>query len=482
MKLNQLITSNDERVIESLMVDSRKKMPASMFFCIEGLTSDAHNFVDQAIENGAVAIIHRKEIDKQEGIVYYKVDDVTGAMHEIANKFYDFPSQQLFMYGVTGTNGKSTIMKTVQNILVRLGVKAGYIGTISIEYLDKIIEPDFTTPDIVELNKTLKEMLDAGVSEVCLEVSSQGLDLRRVEGIDFDLAAFTNLSHEHLDYHKTMENYFAAKEILFNDLKECAPMIINIDDPYGQRLTNRHPKGCISYGTRQDADYRADDISLNSSSTEFTLVHKGIHYPVFTNFVAHFNVINMLAVIAILHQRGFALETIIAQLKDIDQVSGRLSKVDIGQDFDVYVDFAHTPDAMEKVYDFVRSTLNPSNKLITVYGSAGERDHLKRPIVGKIGSDMCDWVILSEDDVHREELESINKDVLKGFTNDNYEVIADREEAITKAIKMAKAGDAVVILGKGEDKYIYRKNGKEPWLGDHVVALKVLEEKNNGLQ
>lgn len=477
MKLNQLITSNDERVIESLMVDSRKKMPNSMFFCIEGLTSDAHNFVDQAIENGAVAVIHRKELKQQAGIVYYKVDDVTGAMHEIANKFYDFPSQKLFMYGVTGTNGKSTIMKTVQNILVRLGVKAGYIGTISIEYLDKIIEPDFTTPDIVELNKTLREMLDAGVTEVCLEVSSQGLDLRRVEGIDFDLAVFTNLSHEHLDYHKTMENYFAAKEILFNELKEGAPMIVNIDDPYGQRLTNQHPKGCISYGTHQDADYRADDISLNSSSTEFTLVHKGIHYPVLTNFVAHFNVLNMLAVITILHQRGFALETIIAQLKDIDQVSGRLSKVDAGQDFDVYVDFAHTPDAMEKVYDFVRSTLNPSNKLITVYGSAGERDHLKRPIVGKIGSDMCDWVILSEDDVHREELECINKDILKGFTKDNYEVIADREEAITKAIIMAKTGDAVVILGKGEDKYIYRRKGKEPWLGDHVVARKVLEEE-----
>lgn len=482
MNLNELIDTNDTRNIKSLMLDSRKEMPQSMFFCIEGLTSDAHNFVTQAIKNGAHTIVHRKDLDKINGIFYYKVDDVTTAMHNIANKFYDFPSQNLFMYGVTGTNGKSTIMKTVQNILVKLGVNAGYIGTISIEYLDKVIEPDFTTPDIVELNKTLREMKDAGVDEVCLEVSSQGLHLRRVEGVKFDMAVFTNLSHEHLDYHKTMEAYFAAKEILFSELKEGAPMIINIDDPYGQRLTNKYLAQSITYGTHQEADYRAIDISLNSSSTEFTLVHKGIHYPVLSNFVAHFNVLNILAVIAILHQREFALEIIIAQLSDIDQVSGRLSKVDNGQDFDVYVDFAHTPDAMEKVYDFVRSTLSEDGKIITVYGSAGERDHLKRPIVGKIGTVMCDWVILTEDDVHREDIENINKGILEGITKDNYELIEDRTHAITKAIKMAKTGDAVVILGKGEDKYIYRENGKELWIGDNVVALNVLEEDNNELQ
>lgn len=481
MKLNKLIDTDDTRDIQALMLDSRKKMPNSMFFCIEGLTSDAHEFVNEAIKNGAKAVIHRKEINEEEGIAYHKVDDVTGVMHEIANKFYDYPSQNLFMYGVTGTNGKSTIMKTVQNILKRLDVNAGYIGTISIEYLDKVIEPDFTTPDIIDLNKTLNSMRDEGVSEVCLEVSSQGLHLRRVEGIEFDMAVFTNLSHEHLDYHKTMEAYFAAKEILFDTLKDNAPMIINIDDPYGQRIVNKHPKA-ITYGTHQNADYKALDISLNSNNTEFTLVHKDIHYPVLSNFIAHFNVLNVLAIIAILHQRGFALETIIAQFKDIEAVSGRLNKVDAGQDFDVYVDFAHTPDSMQKVYEFVRTTLSDHNKLITVYGSAGQRDHLKRPIVGKIGTDLCDWVILTEDDVHKEDIESINKGILEGITKDNYELIADREEAIKKAIRMAKPGDAVVILGKGEDKFIYRQNGKEPWIGDDVVAHTVLEEDYNGVQ
>lgn len=482
MKVSDLIDIKDNREINSLMLDSRKKMPQSMFFCIEGLRSDAHNFVDQAIEHGAIAIVHRKDLLKQEGILYYQVNDVTTAMHEIANKFYDFPSQNLFMYGVTGTNGKSTIMKTLQNVLNKLQVKAGYIGTISIEYLNFVIEPDFTTPDIVELNHHLKAMRDAGISDVCLEVSSQGLDLRRVEGIDFDMVAFTNLSHEHLDYHRDMESYFKAKEILFDKVRPDVPMIINIDDPYGQRLVNKHPEQAITYGCHQDADYRAYDIHLNSSNTEFTLEHKGISYPVLSNFVAHFNVLNILAVIAMLHQKGFALETIIAQLGQVEQVSGRLNRIDLGQDFDVYVDFAHTPDSMEKVYEFVRSTLNNQNRLITVYGSAGQRDHLKRPIVGEIGTKMCDWVILTEDDVHQEDIDSINKDILKGINSKNYELIADREEAIRKAISLAKPGDAVVILGKGEDKFIYRYHGKEPWEGDHVIARKVLEEEYNELQ
>lgn len=477
MILSTLINTDDKRSINALNLDSRKNLPDSMFFCLEGEVSDAHDFADEAIKNGATAIVHRKDLIKQSGIFYYQVEDVKTAMHKIANKFYHNPSKDLFIYGVTGTNGKTTIMKTVQNILVKLDVKAGYIGTIAIEYLDKKFEPNFTTPDIIELNHTLKDMLDAGVTEVCLEVSSQGLHLRRVEGIDFDMAVYTNLSHEHLDYHKTMENYFKAKEILFDNLKEGAPMIINTDDPYGLRLVNKHRSQAITYGTRDDADYKAIDISLNSSNTEFTLVHKGIHYDVLSNFVAHFNVLNMLAVIAILHQRGFAIESILAQLSNVDQVAGRLSKVDDGQDFDVYVDFAHTPDSMQKVYEFVRSTLDDDGKIITVYGSAGQRDALKRPIVGQIGSELCDWVILTEDDLHSESLEKINKDMIQGIKKSNYEEIPDREAAITKAIQMATAKDAVVILGKGEERVITRGHDKEAWAGDDAIALKVLKER-----
>lgn len=477
MKLSDLIPCNDGREIESIMLDSRKKQENSIFFCIEGLSNDAHNFVEQAIANGAVAVVHRKELEKHDSVYYHQVDDVMSSLHEVANNFYDNPSQKMYMYGITGTNGKSTIMKTVRNILLRFGVNAGYIGTISVEYGDHVFEPSLTTPDIVELNSYLNDMYQSGVTDVCLEVSSQGLSLRRVDGIDFDCASFTNLSHDHLDYHKTMENYFEAKEILFNNMKDGAPFFINIDDPYGQRLMNKHKSRSITYGVHQAADYRAKDIVLKSDSTEFILVHKGIEYPVLSNFVAHFNVLNCLAVIAILHQRGYAIESIIAQLVDIEHVDGRLTKIEEAKDIDIYVDFGHAPDSMKKVYEFVRSTLKDDGKIITVFGAAGARDHLKRPIMGKVSTELCDWVVLTEHDNRNEVVEEITEDIISGMNKDNYEFVPIRYEAIKKAILMAKPGDAVVLIGKGEERFIYRDFGKEAWMGDDEAARKVLKEE-----
>ncbi|CAM3571577.1 UDP-N-acetylmuramoyl-L-alanyl-D-glutamate--2, 6-diaminopimelate ligase [Erysipelothrix urinaevulpis] len=475
MKLNQLIDNESSRDIQSIMLDSREKQANSIFFCLEGLSHDAHGFVQQAIENGAVAIVHRHDdIYRDDAVVYHQVNDVMSTLHDVSNRFYDYPSQKLTMIGITGTNGKSTVMKTVRNILLRFGVNAGYIGTISVEYGDKVLAPSLTTPDIVELNAYLKDMVDSGVSDVCLEVSSQGLALRRVEGIEFDSASFTNLSHDHLDYHKTMEDYFAAKEILFDSLKKDAPFYINQDDPYGKRLLNKHAQRSVTYGLQGDADYRAKDIELYSDKTEFILVHKGIEYPVVTNFVAMFNVYNCLNVIAILHGQGYALESIIAQLVDIEHVDGRLTRIEEGQDFDVYVDFGHAPDSMEKVYQFVRSTLPKEGRLITVFGAAGARDHLKRPIMGKVSSQNCDWVILTEHDNRNEKVIDITQDIISGMPEDNYEFVPIRIDAITKALSMAKSGDAVVLIGKGEEKFIYREFGKEEWMGDDEAARKVL--------
>lgn len=479
MKLNEIVKERNETIeIEAIMLDSREKQANAMFFCIAGLTVDAHDFVDQAIENGAVVIVHSKPLVQKEGIIYHQVDDCMSALHEYANRFFDYPSDKLFMYGITGTNGKSTIMKTVRNILLRFGVKAGYIGTISVEYLDHVFEPSLTTPDIVELNTWLKKMVDAGITDVCLEVSSQGLAMRRVDGINFDLAAFTNLSHDHLDYHKTMENYFAAKEILFDRLESDKPIFINMDDPYGKRIYQKHQSQAITYAVEHEADYRATDIVLKADATEFVLHHKGIAYPVKTSFLAYFNVLNALAVIAILHYRGYALESIIAQLEDIDHVDGRLTVIDAGQDFSVYVDFGHAPDSMEKVFTFVRSTLAPENKLICVFGAAGARDHLKRPIMGKVATSLCDHVIITEHDNRNEAVETITQDIISGVVGDNYEFVPIRTSAIEKAIKMAQPGDAVVLIGKGEERFIYREFGKEPWMGDDACALRVLESLN----
>lgn len=477
-QLKEIIDVEDERPIASLMLDSRLADENSLFFCIEGLTVDGHDFVEDAIKNGAIAIVHRKPLlHKHDDVYYHQVEDVESVLHQAANAFYDYPSQNMYVYGITGTNGKSTIMKTVKNILLKMGVKAGYIGTISVEYGEHVFEPSLTTPDIVTLNTWLSKMREEGITDVCLEVSSQGLAMRRVDGIDFDLAAFTNLTHDHLDYHKTMENYFEAKKILFDRLDKEKPMFINMDDPYGKRLVNAYSNQAVTYGVDLPADYRAKDVEIHEDYTSYILEHKGIEYEVKTNLLAYFNVYNSLAVIAILHHRGFPIETIISHLEHVPHVEGRLTQVDSGQDYKVYVDFSHTPDGMKKVYEFVRMTMLPNQKLITVFGAAGERDHAKRPVMGQIASEYCDHVILTEHDNRSEDVETITQEIIAGMPNKNYEFIPVRIKAIEKAIYMAEKGDVVVLIGKGEEKFIYRDFGKEPWIGDEVAAEEIIKKK-----
>lgn len=480
MKLSKFVKCDCDVEIEHLILDSRDKKENGMFFCLEGLTVDGHQFANQAIDNGAVAIVHSKPLEKREGVQYILVDDVMTELHRITNIFYDYPSEKMYVYSITGTNGKSTTMKTVRNILERFGVKSGYIGTISVEYNDHKFAPSLTTPDIVELQSYLRDMVDEGIEEVCLEISSQGLALRRVESIDFDCASFTNLSHDHLDYHKTMENYFEAKKMLFDNLKPEGFNVINADDPYGQRLLAQDYNNVVTYGIDTPATYMAKDIILHDKSTEFTLIYDGKEYPVVTSFVAKFNVYNMLGVIAILHMRGYDLERIIPELKDIEHVDGRQTIVEAGQPFKVFVDFGHAPDSMKNVYEFVRTVTPKGNRLITVFGAAGARDHLKRPIMGEVSSTLCDHVIITEHDNRNEIVEEITQDIIAGMPNDNYEFVPIRTDAIRKALTMAQPNDSVVIIGKGEEKFIYRDYGKEVWMGDEVCATEILNELYGG--
>lgn len=481
MRLNQLVDVDDYRIINELVLNSQKKSVNGMFFCLEGLTVDAHDFIDEAVSNGCVAVVHSKDVKKIKGIIYIRVTDVMATLHSVTSKFYDYPSNKLYVYGITGTNGKSTVMKTVGNILTRFGVKSGYVGTIAIEYSDNVLEPSLTTPDIVELQSHLNDMVHDGIEEVCLEVSSQGLALHRVDSIDFDSVSFTNLSHDHLDYHNTMENYFEAKKILFDRLKPEGVMIINADDEYGQKLIHHgYSQHITTYGIHSEADYQAKDIQLYDSYSRFILQHGGRDYQVLSNFVAEFNIYNVLNVIAILHQRGYELERIISELKDIDHVDGRQTMIDEGQDFKVIVDFGHSPDSMEKIYDFVRQITPKNNKIITVFGAAGARDKEKRPVMGNISSTMADYVILTEHDNRNERVDAITQDIISGISGQNYEFIPLRYDAIEKALSMAQAGDSVVIIGKGEEKFIYRSFGKEDWMGDDVAAREILIKHYGG--
>lgn len=475
MKLNRLFDIDSNQDIDVLVLDSRDKVKNGLFFCLEGLTVDGHAYVNKAIENGCVAIVHHHELDNyDDSIVYIKVQDTMDELHRVTNIFFDNPSSKMKIHTITGTNGKSSVMKTLRNILVAMGHKAGYIGTISVEYNDHKFSPSLTTPDIVELQGILKDMVDEGITEVCIEVSSQGLALRRVDAIQFHDASFTNLTHDHLDYHKNMEDYFQAKKVLFDRMGTESFTIINADDAYGQRLIKENYPNLKTYAIDNAADYKANNIKLGINNTEFTLEHQGKSYFVDTNLLAHFNVYNVLNVIAILHEDGHAIEDIIPYLKDVEHVDGRLTKVEEGQDFKVFVDFGHAPDSMANVFEYVRSITPKDNKMICVFGAAGARDTLKRPKMGAVSTSMCDHVIITEHDNRNEEVVDITKDIVSGVVSDNWEFVPIRIEAIRKALSMAKPGDSVVLNGKGEERFIYREFGKEDWMGDEVCAARIL--------
>ncbi len=306
MLLNQLFSSAKPIEIKQLSSDSRVKTTQSLFFCTFGLVHDSHEFADQAIDNGAVAVVHQRELSHyQEGIEYIKVDNVHETLIETVNRFYDDPSAKMTVIGVTGTNGKSTISLSIKHVLNQF-VKTGYIGTISIEYGNVKLPPMLTTPDIIPMVKTLGDMVDVETKAVVIEASSHGLAMDRVKGIHFDQAVFTNLTHDHLDYHGTMENYYLAKKKLFDGLDEAGIAIINIDDDYGARLSKEHSGNQVTYAINSKATYQAKDIQLGKFQSNYTLVYDNQEYLIETDLVARFNIYNSLAIIASLHEAGWS--------------------------------------------------------------------------------------------------------------------------------------------------------------------------------
>lgn len=475
MKLKKLFENESNLEITNLTTDSRLARKGSLFFCIEGVTQDRHDYIDDAISNGAVAIVHSKDVEKVPGVVYIQVKDVYDHLERVSGIFYDDPSHKMSVIGVTGTNGKSTVTSTLRHVLNRLNSKTGYVGTISIEYGDVVLEPSLTTPDVIEMHDILNKMVKDDVENAALEVSSQGLDMRRVDTIDFDIAVFTNLSSEHMDYHKDLEDYFQAKKRLFDILKPEGTMILNIDDPYGKRLYDMdYPQKKISISLESSADYEVSDLVLREDHTSFTLKHQGNSYPVTTNMLAKFNVYNLVQVIATVHELGHPLDSILPLVIDLPEVKGRVNMIDRGQNFKAVVDYSHTPDGFEKIYQYLRS-ITPG-KLITVYGNAGGRDTTKRSIMGKISDTYCDYIVITEQDRRKEDVSQIKDMMVKDIKNTPYTFIEKRYDAIDYALKHAQEGDTVVILGKGDERFQHGPNGKEDWMGDDEAVKTILEQ------
>ena len=509
----------DDINITGLTLDSRKVKPGYAFFAVKGLETDGHKYIQKAIGNGAVAVvltdinslssINFGEDVNKEKVELILVDDMRKAMSDIADNFYDKPGDKIVAYGVTGTNGKTTTTNVIRDILengMPSPVACGYIGTNGIKYGEVAIAADLTTPDVITLKKYLYDMVNAGMRAVAMEVSSHALAMGRVDGISFDVAAFTNLTHDHLDFHKTMEEYFAAKQLLFKGLSPNAISILNADDEITiEKLKEVSGGQIFTYGMKE-SDYMIRDLVLRANGSSFSLevssramdAHRSrvdslvmnsdgafgkSIYQIETNLLAEYNVYNLVAAIACLHQRGFQIEDFTSWLENITQVDGRMESVPNDLGINVIVDYAHTVDAMEKVYDFVESVCETHEKqnsqrpkIISVFGSAGKRDKTKRPSMGITAYNNSDYVVITEEDPRDEDPVSIAKQIQGELPCDKIAIIADRQRAIEEAIKIANKGDFVLILGKGEDLFMDRGDERQVWDGDNFVAKRFLDE------
>lgn len=479
--LSSLIDGAPSVTIEYLTQDSRDVQENTLFFCVKGSHFDGHVYVNDAIEKGAVCIVHSDDLDnKKEGIVYIQVEDVVAAMNQIVAKYYDDVTKKMHVIGVTGTNGKSTTSYLCYQLLNHLGENCGYIGTICIEYNGVKYSSPYTTPEAIFTHKTIASMYEKGVHALSMEVSSQGLEWKRVDSVDFDVAIYTNLTHDHLDVHGTMENYLEAKKRLFAMLKSEATAIINIDDEYYEAIRQTCHCTTKSFSLYKDeADYLAKNIVMTANDTSFTLVHQGNEYSIKTNLLAMFNVANLVAAIAAVHSLGYPLEDIIKYVSDFEQVGGRVDSIDEGQPFRVIVDYAHSPDSLNRIFSFAKSTFSPNSQLIAVFGSGGLRDSVKRPIMGEVADKYCNLIILTSEDPRSEDPKEIANQIKSGISKNRVVFIENRETAIQQAIEMANPGDTVLILGKGREDYLDMSGGKEYYPGDHIVARNALKRLIN---
>ncbi len=509
----QRMGGNLDIEISGIAYDSRKVKEGDLFVAMKGEKFNGHDFINDAIKKGAVAIVYehdisdfgfRPELDsgsdfnstirnQQSTISFISVRDSRKALAYISNNFYGKPSDKLTVIGITGTNGKTTTTYLIKSILESWGKEVGLIGTINYLIKNRVYVAPHTTPEALEFHGLLSEMLSSNCSHVVTEVSSHALSQKRVDYANFNVAVFTNLTREHLDFHITMENYFDAKKRLFEELlSDDGAAVINLDNSYGkilyeiisrksQRVTDKsesrithHASRTLTYGLEKGADVVAVNIKNSSDGLSFKIEFKGESYDIESSLMGVPNVYNILSAVGTAIALNVPWDVIRDGIKRMGHVTGRFEKVDIGQDFLAIVDYAHTEDALERLiltaneikkqqssreaekhytYNASRIIHRASRRIITVFGCGGDRDRGKRPRMGDIATRLSDYVVITSDNPRSEDPLEIIKEIEYGVSRRNYLIMPDRKEAIEKAVEMADAGDIVLVAGKGHEDY-----------------------------
>lgn len=459
--------------VRGLSYDSRSVAKGDLYFAMQGVYADGHDFLAQAAKQGAVAAVVQREVGCP--IPIFKSDMILSDMSKISNVFFDEPSKKIPIIGITGTNGKTTTTYIIEAILKSAGKTCGVIGTVNYRLGGDVRSAPNTTPLSLDVQHFLSEAVSTKADAVVMEVSSHALEQHRVNDVTFTVGVFTNLTQDHLDFHGTMERYFEAKQKLFKR-REKLKAVINIDDSYGRRLAGMIP-GALTFGQSPDAKVRAMDVTCNLSGIHFKLaMPSGKTYEVSNNLLGFHNVSNCLAAVGAMSSLGLAEEWIVQGLNQTLAVPGRLERVEAGQGFVVAVDYAHTHDALEQVLGTLRNT--GPKRLFCVFGAGGDRDKTKRPKMGVVAVRLADHVFVTSDNPRSEDPKMILKDIEDGIQKTgktNYEIIEDREQAIRKAIHAARAGDIILIAGKGHETYQIYGNKKNHF-SDFEVATKALSE------
>jgi UDP-N-acetylmuramoyl-L-alanyl-D-glutamate--2,6-diaminopimelate ligase len=507
MKLEEILKSLDEaeihssfngsssREIRSLVYDSRQVQPGDLFVAVRGYRVDGHRYLAEAVSRGAIAAVVEDAESTASGIPLILVSDSRRALGLMANRFYGNPSRQLTMIGVTGTNGKTTTSYLIKEIFKASGQGMGLLGTVVYEIGKESLVPPNTTPESLDLQRLLSRMVEQGLSGAVMEVSSHALAMDRVLGCEFDTAVFTNLTQDHLEFHRSMEDYFSAKQRLFTQLDRPATKsgrkiaVINLDDPWGEKLVQSTRTAVYTYGltSRNRADITANEIQSDWNGIRFTAVTPVGDFPVRSALIGKYNLYNLLAAIGAALSRGIPVRAIQDGIAQLRRVPGRVDPVGAGQDFTVLVDFAHTEHAL-------RSLLNAmielkSGRLITVFGCGGDRDRGKRPAMGRVAAMLSDLVILTSDNPRSEDPIAILKEIESGIRTvrpgwkrgQHYYSIQDRREAIEKAVELAETGDLLVIAGKGHEAYQLVGKERIPF-DDRQVAKEAIESRSVGSQ